>query len=305
MSVFSIKNINLKSSLCSIFKIKSFSADILEEWLDILVGFSEKLNYRFTEGACTPKNKKYVKYNSFVNTVHKQLENPLLINSLELRYWVDKNDVLLPCGGEIVEAYISKKEYDDSCTFGAYNQILDDKLKWETAIKICKLLSPSYGFFYEFPFVHNQTFYHSGIVGGNYDDIVGKAYNNKHVDIIQRISSWRSSFCDLCSDGHLREIYPINFINENHLKYEVFQKISLKDWIEESNHRGKLEQVTDELWAWTIEEADLENVTIELAKSDICLCVNKENPHRYDYGVRPEDQIKIENNWHKSSEVES
>ena len=46
------------------------------------------------------------------------------------------------------------------------------------------------------------------------------------------------------------------------------------------------------------------NVTIELAKFDICLCVNKENPHRYDYGIRLEDQIRIGNRWHKNSEVE-
>ena len=85
-------------------------------------------------------------------------------------------------------------------------------------------------------------------------------YNSKHVDFEERSGTWidTNNAYNLCSSGHLREIYPINFINENHLEYEVFQKTNLKYWIEESNYRGKLEQVTDELWAWTIEDAYLE-----------------------------------------------
>jgi hypothetical protein len=86
----------------------------------------------------------------------------------------------------------------------------------------------------------------------------------------------------------LREIYSIN---ENHLNHEVFSKSTLRDWICAADHRGTLEKVTDELYAWTIPDEDLYSVTMDLALTGILLCVNKDNPQRYDYGVRPEDQV--------------
>jgi hypothetical protein len=151
--------------------------------------------------------------------------------------------------------------------------------------------------FHRFPFVYSPEYYGCGMAGGELDLVPGKFFNPRHVDINERIKKWQLLHLKhkdkLFESNRLREIYPINYINENHLNHEVFSKSTLRDWICATDHRGTLENVTDELYAWIIPDEDLYQVTVDLAPTGILLCVNKDNPQRYDYGVRPEDQIVL------------
>jgi hypothetical protein len=179
-------------------------------------------------------------------------------------------------------------------SFGIYKESFDDELHLEISIKFCEIVRPKYAFFYRFPFVYSAMGYASGIGNGEFDtNETSRSYNPKHRDIQKRIGSWFNDNYQnkACDSGYLREIYPINFINDAHLNHEIFPKTTLKNWIESADHHGILTKVTDELYAWIIPDEDLESITKELAPTDILLCVNKDNPQRYDYGVRPEDQI--------------
>lgn len=288
----SIRGIKRAHILCTSFAFYDFEpmiGDRVKRWFDFCVSVTEEINHLFDEGSCTPGNTKYV---LFRNCKRALEENVNEIKTVELRTSA-KADI-----GSYGEAFAVLENDEKTNFMGIHRDFVSRNHFFGIGVKLCEIIKPKYGIFYEMPFVYSPYFYVSGSMGlGELDtEEWSKFYNPKHVDFEKRAITWgtltREAY-NLCSSGHLREIYPINFINENHLKYEIFSKTTLKDWILAEDHRGKLEQVTDELWAWTIEDADLEDVTIALAKSDICLCVNRENPHRYDYGVRPEDQIKI------------
>ena len=305
MSISGIKRAHIFCSSLAFYDFEPITDDRAKKWFEYCISIAESIGHPFDEGCCNPGNTKYVLLRNCKRVLEKNLNR---IRCIELRTSA-KQDI-----GSYGENWMMVDNKELTSFHGIHRNFITREQMFNMGIKLCKIMHPKYGFFYEIPFVYSPVFYVTGAMGlGELDTYEwSKYYNPKHVDFEERVSSWGQKTSqnythdeyDLCSSGHLREIYPINFINENHLNYEIFQKTTLKDWISAKGSRGKLEQVTDELWAWTIEEVDLENVTIELAKSDICLCVNKENPHRYDYGVRPEDQINIENKWHKNSEVE-
>ncbi len=296
----SIRGINRAHILCSSFAFYDFEplvGDRAKRWFDYCVSVAEEIDHPLDEGCCNPGNTKYVLLRNCKRALEKNVER---LEYVELRASA-KEDI-----GAYGEVEISFENDEKTSFLGIHKNFINRDEMYKKGIDLCKIIKPKYGIFYEMPFVYSPYFYVTGSMGlGELDDKEwSKFYNPKHVDFRKRVVSWVSlteEFHDsimnkvynLCTDGHLREIYPINFINENHLKYEIFSKTTLKDWVLAEDHRGKLEQVTDELWAWTIEDADLEDITIALSKSDICLCVNRENPHRYDYGVRSEDQIKI------------
>jgi hypothetical protein len=287
MSIYARKYIGF---ICNSYALYDFdmSSKGIQEWFNYVLMLSEKFGYPFTEGAVTPGNTKMVLFKNCKRTFDKNVNN---IKDISLRHLLYRDDENLPSGGEIVQAYLFSQK---KCMFGAYDIFLDNFMRLEIGINLCIIMRPKYAFLYKFPFVFSPWTYVSGMTNTEYDNIPHeKYYNEKHVDIRKRISSWHwhDNKQKICEQGFLREIYPLNFINENHLDHEIFPKTTLKDWIKAADHRGTLEKATDELWLWAVPDEDLEFVTKELAMSDILLCVNKENPQRYDYGVRPEDQV--------------
>ena len=288
MSVYTINRAHILCSSFAFYGFEPLVGDGARAWFDYCLSTAEKIGPYFDEGCCSPGNAEYVLMKSCKKALDRNIDG---VEYVELRSLTDE-DI-----GSYGEAYASFENKNKESFWGIRRDFVSRDFMFEIGKRLCKIIQPKYGIFYDMPFVYSPDLYVDGMGNGEFDtEEYSKLYNEKHVDAVKRRRIWRINFCkyvDNCSSGHLREIYPINFINENHLKYEIFPRIALKDWILAEDHRGKLEQITDELWAWTIEDADLEGVTIALAKSDICLCVNKENPHRYDYGVRPEDQIKI------------
>jgi hypothetical protein len=261
-----------------------------KKWFDYCVSLSESASHPFDEGCCNPGNTKYVLFRNCKRALERNLNN---VVDLSLRSSADIQEI---GSYGIMEAILD----NDSkyCYFGCHYSFFDYDQLIQIGTKLCELAKPKYGIFFRLPFVYLPHFYHCAMGMGELDYIPGnKFFNPKHVDLRKRSGMWGSLHRDykekLYDLSNLREIYPINFINENHLSHEVFSKMTLKDWIEAADHRGTLKKITDDLWSWIIPEDDLYQVTVDLAPSDILLCVNKDNPQRYDYGVRPEDQITV------------
>jgi hypothetical protein len=258
----------------------------MQELFDCCVLFAEMLKHPFAEGGITPGNTKMVLFRNCKRAFEKNMSH---IESMDLRTLT--NEEPFSRTDEIISCSLNNKEL---FRIGILSDLLDEATRLEIGTKLCKIICPRYGIFYKFPFVFSPWTYACGLTNTEYDDNPGiKFYNPKHKDIIDRISLWRRSQNQhvACELGFLREIYPINFINEGHLSHEVFPKTTLRDWIKAADHRGTLEKITGELWSWIIPEDDLYRITVDLAPTGILLCVNKENPQRYDYGVRPEDQV--------------
>jgi hypothetical protein len=282
MSLKSRRLSHILSNVCAWYGVNVLSAEKLRVWFDYVVSLSEKFGCPFDEGACTPGNAKYVLFKNCKRAFEKNVNN---IRAIELR----KLDQSIENEGISISLY----NENGNGIFFMYDQLIsDDYFCAEASKKLCEILKPKYLTCYKWPLVFSPVFSFFGTRTSDFEiDECSKFYNTKHVDVCKRIVTWSRNKNELPKKGYLREIYPINFINENHLNHEVFPKTTLKDWIKAADHRGTLEKATDELWLWAVPDEDLEFVTKELAMSDILLCVNKENPQRYDYGVRPEDQV--------------
>ncbi|TVX93409.1 hypothetical protein [Paenibacillus agilis] len=57
----------------------------------------------------------------------------------------------------------------------------------------------------------------------------------------------------------LRMVYPLNIMNSQHLKMEV-NGVNLKEWITDSEKRGQLTDIGNDLWLWEVEMEQLEQV---------------------------------------------
>ncbi|MDR2723704.1 MAG: hypothetical protein LBB25_00660 [Holosporaceae bacterium] len=284
MSLRSRRLSHILGNTCAWYGANVLSTEKLRAWVEYVVFLSKNFGSPFDEGACTPGNTKYVLFRNFNRTFEKNVSN---IKSIELR----KLDQSIE--NESISASLYNK--DGNGIFFAYDQLISyNYFCVEISRKLCEILKPKYLTCYKWPLVFSPVFSFFGTRTSDFEiDEWSKFYNKKHVDICKRIVMWDRSKNELLKLGYLREIYPLNFINGAHLNHEVFPKITLKNWVEAADHRGTIAKATDELWLWSVPDEDLESITKELALSDILLCVSKDNPQRYDYGVRPEDQITL------------
>jgi hypothetical protein len=289
VGIFARNRVHIICCSFDLYGIDNLTGNQAKEWFNYSVSLSESTSHPFDKGCCNPGNTKYVLFRNCKRALERNLNN---IKDLSLRSSADIQEI---GSYGIMETILD----NDSkyCYFGCHSSFFDYDQLIKIGIKLCELTKPKYGIFYRLPFVQLPEFYHCAMGMSDLDTVPGKLFNPKHVDLIERNDMWGSLQRDykekLYDFNSLREIYPINFINENHLNHEVFPKITLKNWIESADHRGSLSQATDELWSWIIPDEDLYQITVDLAPTDILLCVNKDNPQRYDYGIRPEDQITI------------
>ncbi|MDF3094686.1 MULTISPECIES: hypothetical protein [Burkholderia] len=72
----------------------------------------------------------------------------------------------------------------------------------------------------------------------------------------------------------LRMIYPLNVLNENHLKICV-DGISLREWIVSDSSRGSLRSIPNNMWLWTVDDADLTEVNNACGEAGILLAWQK------------------------------
>lgn len=74
--------------------------------------------------------------------------------------------------------------------------------------------------------------------------------------------------------ARLRMVYPLNFLNAQHLRIDVTGQ-PLDDWIGGDPARGTIEQVSPERWLWTVPEASVQHVNDILGPAGILICWQK------------------------------
>ncbi|WP_175882465.1 hypothetical protein [Burkholderia sp. BCC0044] len=72
----------------------------------------------------------------------------------------------------------------------------------------------------------------------------------------------------------LRMIYPFNVLNDNHLEIRV-DDLSLREWIISDSSRGFLRNIPNNMWLWTVEDADLTEVNNACGEAGILLAWQK------------------------------
>lgn len=91
------------------------------------------------------------------------------------------------------------------------------------------------------------------------------------------ILNWDHAYNDPYSDcgtyktGDFRDLYPLNFIGEAHLKRDVFGQ-TLREWIEADLARGTLEPLNETLWTWEIPQENISDLRQQLKPTDLLVC---------------------------------
>ncbi|WP_175962279.1 hypothetical protein [Burkholderia pyrrocinia] len=77
----------------------------------------------------------------------------------------------------------------------------------------------------------------------------------------------------------LRMIYPLNVLNETHLEIRV-NDLSLKEWIGSDSSRGSLTSISNNMWLWSVEKADLLEVNSACGEAGILVAWQKAPANR-------------------------
>ncbi len=68
--------------------------------------------------------------------------------------------------------------------------------------------------------------------------------------------------------GYLRDIYPLNFLNETHLRREI-QGVSMRTYIQKSKQNGSLSVISPDVTLWNVEEEHIPRLIDEFGKARI------------------------------------
>lgn len=74
-------------------------------------------------------------------------------------------------------------------------------------------------------------------------------------------------------------VYPLNVLNEEHLEIRV-NDLSLKEWIGSDSSRGSLKSIPNNMWLWSVKEADLPEVNNACGEAGILLAWQKASANR-------------------------
>ncbi len=72
----------------------------------------------------------------------------------------------------------------------------------------------------------------------------------------------------------LRMVYPLSVLNESHLGIRL-NDLSLREWIEADSSRGSLRSIPNNMWLWSVKEADLFEVNSACGEAGILLAWQK------------------------------
>ncbi|WP_155644478.1 hypothetical protein [Burkholderia anthina] len=77
----------------------------------------------------------------------------------------------------------------------------------------------------------------------------------------------------------LRMIYPLNVLNEEHLEIRVGD-LSLREWIASDLCRGSMRSISNNMWLWSVEEADLVEINSACGEAGILIAWQKASANR-------------------------
>lgn len=102
----------------------------------------------------------------------------------------------------------------------------------------------------------------------------------------ENTSLWSQGYHDqkLSSSKKLRLVYPVNFINQNHLNCIIHQK-TLQEHIVE-NHFGKIQALSENMFVWLVEDGKLEKVNDFFGNRDFLISWEKPNGNKLEIKKR-------------------
>lgn len=142
-----------------------------------------------------------------------------------------------------------------------FDKTLIDKL----ARDLAGFCTPKYGYSYRRKWVEGPYWYPFGVISGLDDGDPEE----------EKIAKWARKYCRPDGSykiGDLRDIYPMNVLSQVHLDRIVLGS-RLEDWILQNPIHGTLTKLTDNLWAWWVEETQIPHVLDALAPTGIILCI--------------------------------
>lgn len=145
------------------------------------------------------------------------------------------------------------------------------------AKEIIQIVKPRYGIGYVRPHHLGPGMYAIGIVQGLGPDgygIPGEMTAAEEAEA-NSISHWGSGIvAGVWERGLLRDVYPWNFLIKPQLDARV-GGMTLREWIEQDEKRGKLDALADGIWFWELEATLIQRVREALDKADIIFDWNK------------------------------
>lgn len=141
---------------------------------------------------------------------------------------------------------------DDSEVISNFLKVLSEKITF------------SYGIKYHADKVTKALYYATG------DNMVN-VYQYENASLFKRDCPGRFRGEERYRKTMLRMVYPLNIINDYHLDIMV-KNIELKSWILSRENNGKLVQLSDGLWLWTVRENELDAVNKYLGESGMLIC---------------------------------
>lgn len=145
-----------------------------------------------------------------------------------------------------------------------YPSVADDsKATTEFLSSLSDKIPCSYGINYRSDKV-TKVFYYA--TGDNMVDI----YQYENASLFKRECPGRFKGQERYKNTMLRMVYPINMINHYHLNI-VIGSISLKEWISSDEKHGSLEELNNNLWLWTVEDTELDEINRYLGEAGVLI----------------------------------
>lgn len=120
-----------------------------------------------------------------------------------------------------------------------------------------------YGIKYRSDKVTKALYYATG------DNMVN-IYQYENASLFKRECPGRFKGQERYKNTMLRMVYVINVINVNHLDI-IVGSVSLKEWISSNKKHGSIEKLNSNLWLWTVEDTDLDEVNRHLGEAGILI----------------------------------
>ena len=92
----------------------------------------------------------------------------------------------------------------------------------------------------------------------------------------RRLIAWKSYTPGAFRRGVIRELCPVNFLNDSHLQRQI-NRCTFDEWVRQGLGRGELQRLGSDAWMWTIPESSLPSLNAALERSGLVF-------NRWQYG---------------------
>lgn len=133
--------------------------------------------------------------------------------------------------------------------------------------ELIKFFDPKYAYVYQREFKLGPAYYNWGAIMGIPRE-EGYRYER------WKITKWLDHYPERkgYKTGDYRDIYPYNLISSAHLEQEIEGK-KLAVWIKSDERNGELTKLSDDLWMWKVDEANIPHVREAMRSTGRVICI--------------------------------